>query len=48
MELIRPMVKERFAKINDLGGKTWEDAPVRSPIPPKHLLFTKRENRTIC
>jgi len=27
MELIEPMVKERFAKIDEFGGETWEDAP---------------------
>ena len=36
MELIEPMVKERFAKIDELGGETWEGAPVRSPVPSKN------------
>jgi len=48
MELIEPMVKERFAKIDKLGGETWEDAPVRSPVPSKILLLLKRENSMIC
>jgi hypothetical protein len=38
MELIEPMVKERFAKIDELGGETWEDAPVRSPAPSKNVV----------
>ena len=32
MKFIEPMVKERFAKMDELG-ETWEDAPVRSPVP---------------
>ena len=39
MELIEPMVKERFAKIDELGGETWEDAPVRSPVPSKTFVI---------
>ncbi len=31
-ELIEPMVKERFAKMEELG-ETWEDSPVRNPVP---------------
>jgi hypothetical protein len=31
-EFIEPMVKERFAKMEELG-ETWEDAPVRNPVP---------------
>ena len=32
MAFIEPMVKERFAKMDELG-ETWEDAPVRDPVP---------------
>lgn len=31
MELIKPIVKERIAKMDQLGD-TWEDAPVRTHI----------------
>ena len=34
MAFIEPMVKERFAKMDELG-ETWEDAPVRDPDPFK-------------
>jgi hypothetical protein len=30
MAFIEPIVKERFAKMDELG-ETWEDAPVRDP-----------------
>ena len=39
MELIEPMVKERFAKIDELGGETWEDAPVRGPVSSKKIVI---------
>jgi hypothetical protein len=32
MQLIEPMVKERFEKMDKLGG-AWEDPPVRDPVP---------------
>jgi len=32
MASIEPMVKERFAKMDELG-ETWEDAPVRDRVP---------------
>jgi hypothetical protein len=31
MELIEPIVKERFAKMDELGD-AWEDAPVRNHV----------------
>jgi hypothetical protein len=31
MELLEPIVNERFEKMDELGN-TWEDAPVRSPV----------------
>ena len=34
MAFIEPMVKERFAKMDELGDK-WEDAPVRDSVPVK-------------
>jgi hypothetical protein len=39
-EFIEPMVKERFAKMDELG-ETWDDAPVRNPVPAEILLLTK-------
>ena len=39
MKLIEPMVKERFAKLDELGGETWEDAPVRGPVPSKTFVI---------
>ena len=32
MRLIEPMVKERFEKMDKLG-ESWEDRPVRDPVP---------------
>ena len=43
MELIQPMVKERFAKIDELDGETWEDAPVRIPVPSKINCHSQSE-----
>ena len=37
MAFIEPIVKERFAKMDELG-ETWEDAPVRDPVPVYLLL----------
>jgi len=31
MEFIRPMVEERFTKMEEFGD-TWNDAPVRRPV----------------
>src|ERR1700747_2301442 len=36
-ELIRPLVEERFAKMEELGGK-WDDAPVR-PLVVLDFVF---------
>jgi hypothetical protein len=48
MELIEPMDKERFAKMNEFGD-TWEDAPVRTRVPNWGLCHLKNgKNRTIC
>jgi hypothetical protein len=47
MAFIEPMVKERFAKMDELG-ETWEDAPVRAPVLVMFLLFTEYTNRMIC
>lgn len=47
MEFIKPMVNERFAKMEEFG-KTWDGAPVRQPIPLETVLvLVKWESRTI-
>ena len=47
MQLIEPMVKERFEKMDELG-EAWHDPPVRITISIEILLFMTWENRMIC
>ena len=41
MEFIRPLVEERFAKMQEFG-ETWDDAPVRCPDSPDAFIHPKK------
>jgi hypothetical protein len=47
IEFIRPMVEERFAKMEEYG-EDWDDKPVRRTIVPVIFLITRVIHRTIC
>ena len=49
IEFIRPIVEERFAKMEE-HGEDWDDKPVCQTIAPKCLisLSTRTTHRTIC
>ena len=47
MRFIEPLVKERFAKMDELG-EAWEDPPVRTRVESRFLLFMTWEIRMIC
>ena len=47
IEFIRPMVEERFAKMEEYG-KDWDDKPVRLTILSRIALITRPIYRTIC
>jgi hypothetical protein len=38
MQFIEPLVKERFAKLDELG-ETWEDPPVRTRVQSRFLFL---------
>jgi len=47
IEFIRPMVEERFAKMEEYG-EDWEDKPVCQTIASGIHLITRLIHRTIC
>ena len=47
VEFIRPMVEERFAKMEEYG-EDWDDKPVCQTIVSGFLLITQLIHRTIC
>jgi hypothetical protein len=47
IEFIRPMVEERFAKMEEYG-EDWDDKPVRRTIVSGIFLITRLIHRTIC
>ena len=49
IEFIRPVVEERFAKMEEYGDD-WDDKPVRRAIVSESgiFLFTRLFHRTIC
>jgi hypothetical protein len=47
IEFIRPMVEERYAKMEEYGDD-WDDMPVCQTISPCIVLITRPIRRTIC
>jgi hypothetical protein len=47
IEFLRPMVEERFAKMEECG-EDWDDKPVCQIIVSGILLITRLIHRTIC
>jgi hypothetical protein len=47
IEFIRPMVEERFAKMEEYGDD-WDDKPVCQTIKSGMFLITWLIHRTIC
>ena len=47
IEFIRPMVEERFAKMEEYG-EDWDDKPVRRTVVYGIFLVTRLIYRTIC
>jgi hypothetical protein len=47
MEFVRPIVEERFAKMEEFG-EDWDDAPVRQVFCLSWHLFMRSEYRMIC
>jgi hypothetical protein len=47
IEFIRPMVEERFAKMDEYG-EDWDDKPVCQTITSGILVITPLIHRTIC
>jgi hypothetical protein len=47
MEFIRPIVEERFAKMEEFG-ESWDEAPVRPILFEFVTLFIRRELRVTC
>ncbi len=47
IEFIRPLVEERFAKMEEYG-KDWDDKPVCQTMSSSFVLITRPIHRTIC